>query len=456
MSNSTMDYDLLEKLSAWDQDHLVALLTNSHPPIPLVEQLKTVDYPALVTAVQNAEQHSHQSFAPPDGVKTVSDTSTTERKGWWLTGLKLIAAGKAAACVLAGGQGTRMGLGPDESKGMLRIGLDSGVCVFEIFVGRLSRLKDLACKYHPDSAASEIYLPLLIMTSPLNDSRVRKFFEENNNFGYPMDQIIFFQQGTLPALTYPDLKLMLDSPSHLAESPDGNGGVHFALSKTGVLDTLINKGVEFLHVFAVDNPLTRPVDPALLGYCVSAGAEVGNKVVWKTDWKEKVGVLAKRDGKTSVVEYSDLYNPDIGLDNPMIRETDDAGRLLFGAGNICNHMYSLGFIKRILPELKSMFHVAHKKVPFFDPSTGNFVKPERNNAVKLESFIFDAFELSRKSVVLECLREEEFAPMKNPTGADSPESALALIHSAFSRVNLVRSNRELPASEFYFGEEILN
>ena len=440
------------RLAEWGQEHLVDALDKLSGPEKqkFLDQLSHIDYPNMIRAVENAGKSlegSHATFEPPaaEDVMTLSSTKAGDRLRWWNMGLELIGSGKVAACILAGGQGTRMGLGIDESKGMLDIGLPSHKCIFQLFVERLRRIKTL-------SGNVNSCLPLLIMTSPLNDTKVRCFFKDHDHFGYSPQDVFFFPQGTLPALSYPEMKLILDSRSSLSESPDGNGGVYFSLSNSGVLDKLLNRGVEYVHIFAVDNALTRPADPVFIGFAAESNAEVANKVVWKSDWREKVGVVARRDGKNTVVEYSDLYNPGAGVDNPLIRASDPTtGKLLFGAGNICNHMLRLDFIKGIIPKLKTMYHVAHKSIPYFDKVIADVVTPVTNNGVKLEAFIFDAFELSSKSVILECKREEEFAPMKNKNGADSSETALAMVLSACSREGRVG---EVSPLEFYFGEDI--
>ena len=55
------------------------------------------------------------------------------------------------------------------------------------------------------------------------------------------------------------------------------------------------------------------------------------------------------------------------------------------------------------------------------------MKPKENNAVKLESFIFDALPLAEHTMVLEGSREEMFAPTKNQTGVDSVESCRQML-----------------------------
>lgn len=122
-----------------------------------------------------------------------------------------------------------------------------------------------------------------------------------------------------------------------------------------------------------------------------------------------------------MIEYSELDD-----ENKNLRDAN--GKLLFGAGNICNHFYTLDFIEqKIIPNCAGLFHLAHKKIPFAGED-GVTQKPDKNNGIKLESFIFDVFSMSQNMVVLEASRAEEFAPVKNAPGepTDSPDSARAM------------------------------
>jgi UDP-N-acetylglucosamine/UDP-N-acetylgalactosamine diphosphorylase len=187
-------------------------------------------------------------------------------------------------------------------------------------------------------------------------------------------------------------------------------------------------GVKYLHVFSVDNALCRPADPRFAGYCITRNADCGNKCVWKVSPDEKVGVVAKRGGRYSVVEYSELDDKSKNL-------RDAAGSLTFGAGNICNHFFSVAFIADVVvPAMSSMFHLAHKKIPFAGED-GATVKPDSNNGIKLEAFIFDVFTMSSRMAILETVREEEFAPVKNAPGSatDSPDTARAMVSALAQR-----------------------
>jgi UDP-N-acetylglucosamine/UDP-N-acetylgalactosamine diphosphorylase len=211
----------------------------------------------------------------------------------------------------------------------------------------------------------------------------------------------------------------METASKVAMAPDGNGGIYPSLHNSGMLADMSKRGIKYLHVFSIDNALTKPADPVFIGYCISQEADCGNKVVWKASAHEKVGVIAEKGGKSCVVEYSDITTE-------MAERTDGDGRLCFGAGNICNHFYTLDFLENaVLPNLGNMYHIARKKIPFYDEKTKETIQPEANNGLKLESFIFDVFPLSKKMAVLDVLREEEFAPVKNAPGSpsDSPDTA---------------------------------
>lgn len=223
-------------------------------------------------------------------------------------------------------------------------------------------------------------------------------------------------------------KLILESAGTLARNPDGNGGIYPALAKSGCLARMRTSGVKYLHVFSVDNALCRVADPRFVGYCIARSADCGNKCVWKVSPDEKVGVMALKEGRPAVVEYTEL-------DEGRKTQRDGEGLLIFGAGNICNHFFSVSFLEEVVvPQMANMFHLAHKKIPFAGDD-GQTVKPEKNNGLKLEAFIFDVFSLSSRMAIFETLREEEFAPVKNPVGSasDSPATACAMVNALSRR-----------------------
>uniref|UniRef100_A0A7S2YGQ1 UDP-N-acetylglucosamine diphosphorylase n=1 Tax=Entomoneis paludosa TaxID=265537 RepID=A0A7S2YGQ1_9STRA len=259
------------------------------------------------------------------------------------------------------------------------------------------------------------------MTSPINHKATAAYFEEKDYFGLGKANVFFFEQGMLPCVTE-EGKIIMETAGKVSMAPDGNGGIYPSLLSSGALDDMEkSRGTKYLHVFSIDNALVKPADPGFLGFCLEQGADCGNKSTWKSHAHEKVGVVALRAGEPCVVEYSEITQE-------MAERTDDQGRLVFGAGNICNHFYTLDFLRNtVLPNMGNLYHIAKKKIPYFDGQTT--VKPDSNNGIKLETFIFDVFPLSKNFCVWEVERSQEFAPVKNGPGSpsDSPDTARSMI-----------------------------
>ena len=402
-----------ERYQSAGQDHVLKYVDSlsAEDKQILLEQLndiKVEEISSLLKAATADTGTTEDEVITPFSKHVGRTTDKEEASMAYQKGMEAITNGEVAALVLAGGQGTRLGFsGP---KGMYNIGLPSGKTLFQLLVERLKRLQTLS------SSASSI--PFYIMTSPINHEETINYFKENEYFGLSDQDILFFQQGMLPCLT-DDGKIIMETSSKVAMAPDGNGGIYPSLKNSGMLDNMTNRGIKYLHVFSIDNALTKIADPVFIGYCINQTADCGNKVVWKSGPHEKVGVIAEKSGRPCVVEYSEITTE-------MAERTDEQGRLLFGAGNICNHFYTLDFLRdKVVPNLGNLYHIAHKKIPYYDESTQQTIAPETNNGIKLESFIFDIFPLSERMAVLDAVREEEFAPVKNAPGSssDSPDTA---------------------------------
>jgi UDP-N-acetylglucosamine/UDP-N-acetylgalactosamine diphosphorylase len=176
-----------------------------------------------------------------------------------------------------------------------------------------------------------------------------------------------------------------------------------------------NRGVTQISYTQVDNPLAFAVDPLFLGLHDEAEAGMSSKAVAKAHAGEKLGNLCVVDGRIQVVEYSDMPAS-------LTEQTDEQGNLRYRAGSIALHAIDRRFVER-LGQAPLPWHRAEKKVPYCDRERGETVAPETPNAVKLEMFVFDALPKSERSIVLETPREEEFAPIKNATGDDSPRTS---------------------------------
>ncbi|KAI9034107.1 UDP-N-acetylglucosamine diphosphorylase [Hyaloraphidium curvatum] len=349
---------------------------------------------------------------PADAVFSTIDGDAAEVERCRAAGMAAIAAGEVAVILMAGGQGTR--LGSSAPKGCYDIGLPSHKSLFQIQAERIRRLQDLASK-----PGKPVVIPWYVMCSGPTRAETEKFFREHKFFGLDGANVVFFNQGVLPAF-FPDGRIILETPSTIAVAPDGNGGVYAALRYEGILDDLEGRGIKYVHVFGVDNCLVKVADPVFIGYGIVKDADCGVKVVPKSDPTESVGVVCLRDGRYNVVEYSEI--------DPAVASSADpaTGKLRFGAANIANHFFTLGFLKRTEEmEREMLYHIAHKKIRCVDLGTGEIVKPEKNNGIKLELFVFDVFPFAERFVVLESDRKEEFSPLKNApnTGVDDPQTS---------------------------------
>lgn len=334
-----------------------------------------------------------------------------DREKYRSNGEHLVRAGKVAAFVVAGGQGSRLGFeGP---KGCFPAGAVTGKPLFQIFAEQILR-------------ASRVYgrvVPWYIMTSPLNHAATESFFREHDFFGLNSADVMFFQQGVMPSLDIRTGAMLMASKSELATNPDGHGGSITALHRSGALADMKRRGVEHLSYFQVDNPHVRIIDPAFIGLHATApesSGEVSSKMLAKASAAEKVGVFCLVDGRLDMIEYSDMPSE-------LANATHADGSLKFNAGNPAIHLFSVAFMERLSSGDAALpYHRAEKKVACIDPQTGEAITPEKNNAVKLEKFVFDALPRAERSLVLETDRVEEFAPIKNATGADSVESSRVL------------------------------
>jgi UDP-N-acetylglucosamine/UDP-N-acetylgalactosamine diphosphorylase len=257
-------------------------------------------------------------------------------------------------------------------------------------------------------------VPLLVMTSSATDEETKAYFREYRNFGLSDADLFFFCQGNMPALDMATGKLLLEAPGRLFTSPNGHGGTLTALAESGLLGQLQERGIRQIFYFQVDNPLVKVGDPVFLGHHLLAEAEVSSKIVPKESPTDKLGNLVLIDGRCSIIEYSDLP-----LD--LARQTDAQGRLRLWAGSPAIHLFDVDFLARVTQGTSQIpFHLARKKVPCLD-ERGQHVEPQQENALKFEKFIFDVLPLAQRWTVVETSRSEEFVPLKNASGPDSPE-----------------------------------
>ncbi|KAJ1917528.1 UDP-N-acetylglucosamine pyrophosphorylase [Mycoemilia scoparia] len=390
----------------------------------LFKQLSSLDVEAankyFDQTVRNPKQADAGVIEPlPTGSFASTINSPKEKLVEWRSkGLSHISQGKVAVILMAGGQGTR--LGSPDPKGCYDIGMPSHKSLFQIQAERILRLQEWAAAGSGNKESSTI--PWVIMTSEPTYEATRREFEKNDYYGLKKDNVLLFNQGTLPCFDF-EGKIFLESPFRVAVAPDGNGGIYGALIKNNVISWLRERGVECVHSYCVDNCLVRVADPVFIGYALSQNAECGTKVVPKASWDEPVGVICKRNGRYSVVEYSEISES-------MARQTRDGtpnGELSYNAGNIVNHFYTLDFLQFRVPEIESTLehHVAKKKIKHYNSETGSLEVPGKPNGIKLERFVFDVFPYVDRMAVLEVERADDFSPLKNAPGSatDCPETS---------------------------------
>jgi UDP-N-acetylglucosamine/UDP-N-acetylgalactosamine diphosphorylase len=319
-------------------------------------------------------------------------------------GRELIAAGKVAAFVVAGGQGTRLRF--DGPKGNFPIGPVSYRTLFQIFADSIVATSK---KYQTNC-------PWYIMTSPLNYDDTKEVFHSNNYYGLDKKNVFIFQQGTLPNFSL-EGKILLTDKSTIACSPDGHGGSLRALYQSGALDDMKRRGIEYMSYWQVDNPLINIFDPLFIGLHALDEAQMSSKALIKSGPKEKVGNFCLVDGRVTVIEYSDL--PD-----ELAEKRNPDGSLAFELGSIAIHIINRTFVEKLNAKDFSLpLHRAVKKIKHLNEN-GNTVE---SDGIKLESFVFDALPLASKSIILQTIRSEEFAPTKNATGDDSVETTRRMI-----------------------------
>ena len=396
----------------------------------LLDQIEGIDWPEVAALVESHVK-ADPPFELPDTIEPAPwypHQYTDELRAHYIeaqrTGEKLIQDGKACCFTVAGGQGTRLGW--DGPKGTFPATPIRKLPLFACFAEYIHNIQN----------RFEVKIPWYVMTSPINHDATCAFFEDNSYFGLKQENIMIFPQAMMPALDMNTGKVLLADKDSLALSPNGHGGSLKALFTSGAVADMHKRGVTQISYTQVDNPIVRMLDPLFLGFHALDGAGMSSKMLPKAYPKEKLGNFCKVNGKITVIEYSNL--PD-ELAEQRIEEGPQEGELLFRAGSIALHAIRVDFVEKLntRPSESGVsgasfalpWNRAEKKVPYIDLSTGERIDPAQPNAVKLETFVFDALPMSDVSVVYETDRIDEFAPIKNvdapegePEAPDSPAS----------------------------------
>lgn len=412
--------NIIEKLEKNNQNEIINLMTNVYSDEEnkkIASQIERINIEKVMDLYDNASNipFIDQSKIEHIGYTDLSSLDEEKFRSLKTAGEDVIKSGKYAVITMAGGQGTRLGhKGP---KGTFKINTVNGEkYLFEVII---DSLKKASSKYG-------VTIPWYVMTSDDNNGQTVSFLEEHDYFGYDKSKVYFFKQGNLPMVKL-DGNMVVDQNKLIKEASDGNGGIYSHLKMDGMIDQMKKDGIEWVFVGGVDNILLRIIDPIMVGLTVKENNLIASKTVAKRNPEEKAGVFCKLDGKPKVIEYTELPKT-------MAEQVDENGKLVYGDINILSHLLNIKAIEK-LADIDLPYHTAFKKSNYLDEK-GNLVEVTEPNAYKFESYIFDGFSYFDEMSILRVKREEEFAPIKNASGSDSPETAVALYDEYNKKYNM--------------------
>jgi UDP-N-acetylglucosamine/UDP-N-acetylgalactosamine diphosphorylase len=437
----------------------------------LCKQAQSIDvntvtsvYQKLSKKVSDVKEKKEVEVKPLPDVVTRQKLKEEDEARWAQLGYEALSEGKVAVLLMAGGQGTRLGC--DDPKGMYDVGLLSGKSLFQLQAERLLLLQRLT-EQVIGKPAGTVQIPWYIMTSFVTDEATKTFFERHQYFGLHASQFFFFNQALFPCVREDDGRILMSSKFEIAIAPNGNGGLWAALRSSGALADMDQRGVTLVASYGVDNILAKLADPVFVGFTLENQKPIACKVVSKTHPEERVGVLCLKDGKPSVIEYSEIDPDRAHAKDPK------TGQLLFNAAHIVLNNFTLDFIKQcVLPESDQLsqlpYHIAKKKIPCIDDSPQ--AHPTHVMGWKFELFFFDVFEFASSISALEVIRAHEFSPLKNSMESlsDNPQTCrqhLSELHkqwalqagASFAPQGTGQATNEAPLFEIstalsYFGE----
>lgn len=379
----------------------------------LAKEILKVDFEQIDRLYNNKDKRNNRE----DNIEPIkyidkNKLNSKQRQEVEKLGEKVFRQNQYAVVTMAGGQGTRLGWkGP---KGTFKLDVDeNGKYIFEILA---NTLKSSTAKY-----GKEVYW--YIMTSIDNNDETVSFFEKHNYFGYNKQKVKFFTQNILPILDF-EGNLLIDSNYNVKEASDGNGGVFVALKNSKMIEDMKLHNIKWIYVCGVDNIMANMTDEVLLGLAIKNNVPSASKSIKKAYPEEKVGIFCKKNGKPAIIEYTEM-------DKKMIYAEDENGELLYGESNIVGHLFNIDTLEK-MAEYKFDYHCAKKKNSYMGENLKEVI-PDEPNTLKFEAFIFDGFEYLEDMVILRVNREEEFAPIKNETGVDSPETAKEIYEKYYNK-----------------------
>lgn len=341
--------------------------------------------------------HSRMEVQPPFAPFLEGD----EKEGW-----NSLKKGEWAEVILAGGAGTRFfsqlqrteGL-PEKAKGLFPITPVANRCFLDLFISE-------ALYY---SIKSGTVVPVLVMVSSITEDEIRRWIEEDTLYGFPKEYVLLFKQAEVPRLDEEGM-FVVDSNGSLLWTGDGHGGLYRAIMEEEhhgirILEWLRKEGVRNIVVHNVDNPLSRPLYPDRLGLHTKYRFLFTISCI-KAKEKERVGLVAMKEGKVKVVEYSLNVSSVYSLTN---------------LGHINVNLISLDAIRKDVPS------VIYRDKPVK-------VGDKTIMTSTMETLVQSLVELlpSRRVGLILLEREKFFAPTKSVKGVDSVEEARGLLLNFWS------------------------
>lgn len=399
----------IEILKEYKQDHIIKIMQqiDEEKQKKLIQQIEDINFEEIQDLYNDTKKEFNVEINELKPIKAINpDRLDKDRLEYYeKLGEKVVRNQEFAVATMSGGQGTRLGYnGP---KGTFKINVrPEPKYLFEIIVDTLKRANE---KYN-------IVIPWYIMTSEENNRDIVQFMEEKSYFGYPKEKVKFFTQGKLPLIS-PEGKLLIDENYNIRLASNGNGSIFESMKQKHILEDMKKNGIKWVYIGSIDNVLLKMVDILLMGIAIDQKSEIATRSIFKNNARERIGSLCSKNGKIKVIEYSELPEK-------MIEAVDENGEILFGESHVMCNLFSLEALEKISTR-KLPYHSAFKKYSYID-ETGTLIMPEEPNAYKFEYFIFDSFEFFDQISILRGKREEDFAPVKNKEGVDSPETATKL------------------------------
>lgn len=406
--------EAIEKLKEFNQEQILELLEllNKDERKIISKQILELDFDKINSLYKELKNKEKINSDNTEAITAVNKDKLEPREleKYNELGKNIICNNQYAVVTMSGGQGTRLGY--DGPKGTFKIDIrPESKYLFEILA---DRLKEANKKYN-------VTIPWYIMTSTENNDDIVEFFKLHKYFGYPKESIMFFEQGNLPLITV-DGKLIIGSNKKIKVAADGNGGIFQSMFKNSVLEDMKKRNIKWIFIGSIDNVLLKLDDITLLGLAEDRKVEIATKSILKNSPEEKVGAICKQNGKIRVIEYSEMSEE-------MKQKKNEDGELAFGESHIMCNLFSINALDK-LSDKQLPYHIAFKKSDYLNKE-GVIVKVETPNIYKFETFIFDAWKYFNDIAILRGKREEDFAPVKNATGIDSPETAIKLYEAYY-------------------------